>query len=192
MKIRGNRFNLNLLGIVLLVLVSGCRTEEGRRARVLSTLRVHIEVNRDGTDRNREIPVYRETPVLVNIDAEPFVTEEEVSEARVVETVGGFAIRITFGRRGAYLLDNATARNRGKHYAVFCQFASVQDPAVHQSRWLAAPLVTGRMADGVLMFTPDASREEAYEIILGLNNVAKQNHNTPADIEAEKKFFKYP
>jgi hypothetical protein len=31
-----------------------------------------------------------------------------------------------------------------------------------------------RISDGVLVFTPDASREEADRIVLGLNNVAKE------------------
>ena len=40
--------------------------------------------------------------------------------------------------------------------------------------WLAAPMTNKRISDGVLVFTPDASREEADRIVLGLNNVAKE------------------
>jgi hypothetical protein len=43
-------------------------------------------------------------------------------------------------------------------------------------RWLAAPVISHRIGDGVLVFTPDATREEAEEIALGLNNVAKKTH----------------
>ena len=191
MKIVGNRFNLNLMAALLLSLCWGCQTGEPDPAKAVSTLRVHLEVNADRTDRNRQVPVYRENPILLSIDAEPFATEQDVSDARVVDVVGGFAIRIVFNQQGAYLLDHATGSNRGKHYVVFSQFASLQDPKVNQSRWLAAPLISARIADGALLFTPDASREEAYRIIQGLNNVAKQNHNSPAQIEETKKFFKY-
>ena len=111
-----------------------------------------------------------------------------MSDARVVDVVGGFALRIAFGRRGGYLLEQATGSNRGKHYVVFSQFPSLQDPKVNQSRWLAAPLIGARLSDGALFFTPDASREEACQIARGLNNVAKENHNTPADIEKANKF----
>ena len=31
------------------------------------------------------------------------------------------------------------------------------------------------MSDGLIQFTPDASREEADDIAIGLNNVAKKN-----------------
>ena len=188
MMIRGDRFNLKLLAAVALALVCGCRTGDTGQEKITSTIRVHLEVNVDRTSRNRQVPVYRENPVLVNVEAEPFLNEAEVSEARVEEVVGGFALRIAFTQRGAYLLEHATASNRGKHYVVFSQFASLQDPTVNQGRWLAAPTIGPRISNGVLLFTPDASREEAYQIVIGLNNVAKQNHNTPADLEAAKKF----
>jgi murein DD-endopeptidase MepM/ murein hydrolase activator NlpD len=42
-------------------------------------------------------------------------------------------------------------------------------------RWLAAPIITRRISNGVLVFTPDCSREEADQLVLGLNNVAKEN-----------------
>jgi hypothetical protein len=44
-------------------------------------------------------------------------------------------------------------------------------PAI--GRWLAAPLISHRMADGVLAFTPDLSRPEADQLVLGLNHVAE-------------------
>jgi hypothetical protein len=43
-----------------------------------------------------------------------------------------------------------------------------------ESRWLAAPVIPRRISNGVLTFTPDASREEADLIAIGLNNVAKK------------------
>jgi len=41
-------------------------------------------------------------------------------------------------------------------------------------RWLAVPSITQRINDGVLTFTPDCSREEADELVAGLNVVAKK------------------
>jgi len=37
---------------------------------------------------------------------------------------------------------------------------------------LAAPLIQRRISDGVLSFTPDATRADTDEIALGLNNEA--------------------
>ena len=44
-----------------------------------------------------------------------------------------------------------------------------------KDRWLGAPRVTHRIKDGVLIFTPDTDREEAEQIVLGLNNLAEKN-----------------
>ena len=43
-----------------------------------------------------------------------------------------------------------------------------------ETRWLAAPLITKRISDGVFIFTPDASKEETERIVNGLKNVIKQ------------------
>lgn len=171
MMFRSNRFNTYLL-VMALALVCGCKTTDSKKQ--ASTFRVHLEVNRDGTDRNKGVPIYRESPVLVNIERSPFLTEAQVTEARVVDTVGGFALRVQLDRRGTWLLEQYTVANHGKRMAIFSQF--VTDPKKHvtEGRWLGAPVITQRISDGVLLFTPDATRDEAYSIALGLNNVAKK------------------
>ena len=45
---------------------------------------------------------------------------------------------------------------------------------LNAGRWLAAPLVQTHITDGLLVFTPDATREEADQIAAGLNTVAKK------------------
>ncbi|MGA2656352.1 MAG: hypothetical protein ABSH34_02430 [Verrucomicrobiota bacterium] len=176
-----HRFNGYLLLALTLALglACGCRTEEGKREAALGTLQVFVEVNEDAAKRSRPVPVYRDNPFMLNVESHPFLTEADVSEARVIEAVGGFAIRILLDRRGAWLLEQYTVANRGKHLAILTQFPNPQDPKTHQNRWLAAPLISGRISDGTLVFTPDATREEAYQIVLGLNNAAKKNKNTP-------------
>jgi len=184
MMFRPGWFNLNLAalsGLVVALASCGCRSSAPSNDKILATVRVHIEANADRSNRTTEVPVYRASPVLVNVETTPVVTEMAVSEARVVDTVGGFALRIAFNHEGRFLLEQATAENRGRHYAVYCQFPSLQDPTTTQGRWLAAPVITTRLTDGVLMFTPDATREEAHEIALGLNHVAARNGNAPAD-----------
>jgi hypothetical protein len=44
-----------------------------------------------------------------------------------------------------------------------------------------APLITGRMHDGILSFTPDMSRDEATNFVQGLNNVAKTFQTEPTE-----------
>ncbi len=173
MMIHPNRFNLYLLVACCLVLISGCKTTDSKSQEAI--LRVHLEVNRDGSNRYQPVPIDRDQPFMVNVENEPFLTEANVKEARVIDVIGGFAIRIQFDRRGTWLLEQYTADNPGKHLAIFSQFVSGRNKKVTTGRWLAAPLITGRIANGVLTFTPDASRDEAYQIVLGLNNVARKN-----------------
>ena len=83
---------------------------------------------------------------------------------------GGFAIEIQFDENGTWLLEQYSAANPGGHFAIFGQWGD----KLANGRWLAAPLITRRIADGVLAFTPDCSRAEADQLVPGLNNVASQ------------------
>jgi preprotein translocase subunit SecD len=107
---------------------------------------------------------------MVNVQKMPFLNESNVSGAKVVDVVGGFALRIQFDHAGAALLEQYTVANRGRKIAVFSQFGE----EIKTLRWLAAPFISRRIIDGVFVFTPDANREEAEEIARGLNNVVKK------------------
>src|SRR5687767_15246838 len=157
------RFNSYLFVALLAVLSSACQSMKKKDA---STLRVHLEVTSDGTGKNRPVPVYRENPVYVNIENAAFLTEADVADASVVDALGSFQIMLQFDRRGKWLLEQYTTAHRGRRVAIFSHFG--------EARWLAAPVMNKRIADGVLVFTPDATREESERIVLGLNNVAKE------------------
>jgi len=116
--------------------------------------------------------------VSVTVEKSPFLTEGEVSEAKVVEVMGGFTLRVQFDRQGTWLLEQYSSANRGKRFAIFSQFVSAPDTKLNEGRWLAAPKISKRITDGALIFTPDTTREEAQQIALGLNNVAKKVQDT--------------
>lgn len=176
MVIRWRRFNINLLGTTLLLaFLAGCVTTGSKSGQHIATLRVHLEVNPDGTDRNIRVPIYRANPILLNVQTSPILNEAFVAQASLVDTLGGFKLVIQFDTRGTRLLEQFSATNPGKHFAIATQFAK----STNETRWLAAPLVSRRIPDGVLSFTPDATREEAEEIVRGLNNAAIQNGNQP-------------
>jgi preprotein translocase subunit SecD len=171
MKIRWNRFNIYLVVTLAAVAVCGCRTSgDINPKKLLSTLRLHLEVSRDGTKANEPVPVYRAQPVMINVEKAPFLTEANVAEAKVIDGVGGFALSIRFDRPGSALFEEYTTANHGRRIVVFSQFGD----KIKDYRWLAAPVITRRITDGVFTFTPDATREEAEEIAFGLNNVAKK------------------
>lgn len=171
MKIGRNRFNIYLLLTLALILPCGCRTRGDDKDKVQATLRVHVEVVPASMDFSTTVPVYREKPVMVTVDKSPFVTEADVESAKVVDVRGGFDLQIQFDRRGTWLLEEYTTTNPGKHFAVFSEFGVKKS---RTSRWLAAPIIYRRISNGILRFTPDATREEAEKIALGLNNVAKK------------------
>ena len=79
-------------------------------------------------------------------------------------------------RQGSWLLEQYTAKPH-KHILVFSQFFSPGEEKMNAGRWLAAPMVGTHIVDGRFIFTPDATREEAQRIALGLNNVAKKLDN---------------
>ena len=166
------RFNIYLLILSVALAASACSSTKGEKPeKMLSTLRMHVEVNGVPMDFSVRVPIIRQNPVMLTVDKDPFLTELNVASAKVVDGLGGFALQIEFDHEGSMLLENCTTANPGMRLAVFSLFGKEKD----QGRWLAAPRISKRITNGVLVFTPDATREEAERIALGLNNVAKKN-----------------
>jgi len=163
------RFNLYLAVAAALALLCGCQTH--RQKGPLGALRVYIQVNPDSLGTSQTISVLRSDPVLVTIAHNPILTEANIVAAKVLDTPGGFAIEIQFDENGTWLLEQYSASNPGGHFAIFGEWGD----QVVNGRWLAAPLITHRIANGALSFTPDASRAEADQLVLGLNRVAAKD-----------------
>jgi hypothetical protein len=177
------RINIYLaLGLALLFSVSCASTKEAgkdkkkdkkavldKKGKERTFLRVHLQENPDGTDRNTTITVYRANPVKINVHKVHFLDEANVEKAEVVDDVGGFAIKLQFDRRGSRELSNISNAYKGQQIAIVAWFGDGLD----KLRWLAAPYMNRPIENGVLMFTPDATREEAERICLGINNTVK-------------------
>jgi hypothetical protein len=173
MKTHWNRFNIYLLAALATVSVCGCKSA-AKHKKQLSAFRLHLEVNADASNRSQDVPIYRAQPFMLTIDKSAFLTEANVAEAKVIDVVGGFAISTRFDRQGKWLLDSFSTANRGRHFAIFAQWTAKPGDKLGPGRWLAAPEITKTLSEGMLIFTPDATREESDEIVLGLNNVAKK------------------
>jgi len=168
------RFNIYLLALALLVTVAGCQSPEKKQDKELATLRLHMEVSPDDMGLSEKVPVFRASPVIINVSRAPFLTEGDVAEARVLDdSLGGFALSVKFEQMGARLLEQYTATNPGRRVAIYCQFGEKGE----EHRWLAAPIIGRRISDGLISFTPDATRAEAERIAKALNNVAIKNGN---------------
>lgn len=174
---RWSRFNIYFAMALLLGWSCGCRTDHTQKSKnkkPLSTLRLHQEMHADPMGRTEEALVFRGQPSKLIVNKDPFLTEANVKEAKVVDTMGGFALSIQFDKQGSWLLEEYTAASKGKHIAVYSQFMLDAERKLNTGRWLAAPLIHNHIADGVFIFTPDASREEAERIATGLNDVASK------------------
>lgn len=169
MNFYSRRFNLYLLLLTLAFSACGCFTTK-KKPELLGTVRIHVERPKNVPGRGSTISVVRADPVLVTVSAAPVLTEANLIQADLIDSPGGFAVRLRFDETGAWLLEQCTASNPGRHLAIFGQWGKT----AAQSRWLAAPLITHRIGSGVLTFTPDASREEMQTWVKGLNNAAKQ------------------
>jgi len=164
------RFPFNLKLLVLLSLpfwVCSCQTTESQKKkdRKATVIRFHLETNKDGTDRNYKITFLRNSPTEINVELSPFVDEGNISEARVIDHMGGFAIQVLLDKHGSMVLDGVTTGNKGKRIAIYSHWGP--------TRWIAAPLITRRVESGFFTFTPDTTREEAERIVEGLNEIAK-------------------
>ena len=164
-------FNLYFVpAAVLLLLAPGCaflKSEFHNQPQAI--VRIHIE---SGTSSgiSQTVSVIRAQPVLINILTEPIISEANITGARLLDTSGGFAVELRFDQSGGWALEQFTAANPGKHLVIFGQWS---DKAV-DGRWLAAPLIVHRMANALLVFTPDTSRAEAELLVKGLNEDAKK------------------
>ena len=163
-----------LAAILVVGLLCGCQTD--KKSKALAAIRIHIEVTVP-TATSQSVSVLRSTPVLVTILKEPVLTEANVLAARLIETPGGYAVQLKFDDdTGSWILQQYSAANPGKHFVIFGQWGDKPT----DGRWLAAPLITHRIPDGMLTFTPDASRQEAEQLVNGLDNVSRRRHGIPS------------
>jgi preprotein translocase subunit SecD len=181
MKVYTRRFNLFLALAILLAPVCGCKYLEPKRNQQISALRIHIEIAADnaaGTmSAAQTVSVLRADPVTVTIDKDPILTEANLVAAKVIDTPDSPAVELRFDENGTWILEQYSASNPGRHFVIFGQWGK----NLKYSRWIAAPLIMQRLNYGILSFTPDMSRDEAAQFVLGLNNVAKQFQTSPAE-----------
>jgi preprotein translocase subunit SecD len=165
MKVCARRFNLYLALALALAGLCGCQTD--KKLKDISAVRVHLQADPNQAGTTSTISVVRNDPVAVNIGRDPILTEANVVAARVIDSAGGFAVEIQFDENAALMLEQYTASNPGRHLAIFAQWGE----KVADGRWIAAPLITHRISNGLLAFTPDFSRTEADRFVRGLNDL---------------------
>jgi hypothetical protein len=175
------RFNFYFLSAVclLVALGSGCQSTERKKSKQLATFRVHLESSSEAPEQTEMITVFRNQPLDLRIQKSPFLTEGNIAGAKLIESLGSFSISVQFDRQGTWLLEQYTTANLQRHFAIFSQFVPPGEEKLNNGRWLSAPKIIKRNNSGLLIFTPDASREEAEQIVSGLMHVAKKTQDKP-------------
>jgi hypothetical protein len=166
MVIHWLRFNTYLP--LLACALCGCETTRTKSDKPLARLTVTVESNREAEGRSEIISVSRAQPMTIKIQSSALLNESHVAEARLMDSFAGFTMLLQFTPMGTHLLEQFTAQYPGRRFAIAAMFGEKE----LKMRWLAAPVLNRRITDGILAFTPDASREEAELIVRGLNNVA--------------------
>ena len=156
--------------MLMLALFCGCQTDKKKEK--VAALRIHLQSNPSAAGATTTVSVLRSEPVSVTIGHDPVLTEANILSAKVIDTPGGFAVEVQFDESATLMLEQYSASNPGLHFVIFGQWG---DKLVN-GRWLAAPLITHRITNGVLAFTPDITRAEADDLVLGLNNVSAKIH----------------
>ncbi len=172
MKVYARRFNIFFALVTAVAVLAGCKTDKSKEKKSdeISVIRVHLQANQNTVGATVPVTLLRSNPVSVTIAHDPILSEANVVAAHVIETPGGFAVEVQFDETSSLMLEQYSSANPGLHFVIFGQWGK----KVADGRWLAAPLITHRIANGQLSFTPDLTRAQADRFVLGLNNVAKQ------------------
>jgi len=181
MSFRDARFNIYLvcLTAALAMTWAGCTSPEARRRdRVHYTeLWLYEGMPQTFIDTNKSMAIaVANIPLLVK--KSPFLTEEHLDEAEVIDSPGGgYAMQLRFDDHGRYQLDAFTGSHRRQHLVIFARYGlrKEKDEVPLKEAWLAAPLITRQVNDGILTFTPNATKVELYSILDGLRNAIEVN-----------------
>ena len=174
-------FNTFFPGLLAAGLVAGCATtpeakQERAQDKEVAALRLHLET-KDDAPKAKVVTVLRSSPVTLSVESEAFMDERDVKAARLVDSLGGFAIVIEGTMHARLVLEMNSVARLGRRMAIASTWTTGKDTT--ETRWLAAPALRQPLRDGAFSFTPDCSREEAEHIVRGLNNVAVKLENQP-------------
>lgn len=140
---------------------------KAKKPKPINHVRVHVENRHDLPERTLPVQVGRSDPMHFTVEKLPILNEVHVDRAALLEEGGLFRVQLRFNRIGARILESYSSAAAGRHLLIL---TDIDD----ESRWLAAPVIRQRISDGVLAFTPDASREEMERLVRGLNEAIEK------------------
>jgi preprotein translocase subunit SecD len=140
---------------------AGCASSDKKeKAKYLKHVRVHVETRHDIPERS--MPAELSNGMRYMVERLPILNENHVSGAAILDSQGGYQVELRFDDMGTRILESYTSAAAGRHLAIMADIDG-------EGRWVAAPLIRRRIANGVLAFSPAASREDMERLVQGLN-----------------------
>ena len=167
------RINFYLFAVNALLLAAlagtpglGCaeRDQHGNKLKP-AQLRLHLESYQDVPERLTTITMGRAAPFSYSVERGSFLKDDQILAATLLENEGLYSIRIKLDHQGQTILNQLSSANSGKRIAVWADFGEV--------RWVGSVRIEKRITNGELTFTPDTTREEAEQIVEGVNYLTK-------------------
>jgi hypothetical protein len=181
MRSRATHFNWYLLCLVMLALTlgTGCTSIEDRRKnRAFYTELWFHRVPPQNTPETNRVMIIELAGMRMPVERRPWLTEENLVDASVIDSPGGgYGLELRFDDHGRLLLESFSSANRGQHVAIFVRYGVRKDQkeVPLEERWLAAPLISRPIVEGIVTFTPNVPKPELYRIVDGLQKAAELN-----------------
>ncbi len=141
---------------------SKAKPKKEKKKKPLKYFRVHVESRRDLPERTVLAKLHSDETVQVPVEKLPALNESHLKRAALIEEPGGYLVQFQFDSVGTKLLEAHSAAANGRHFAVAVDIDG-------ETRWIAILLIRRRLSEGVLSFSPAASREDMDRLVRDLN-----------------------
>lgn len=175
-KLTGDRLGFKSIftAVAFALVAAGCSSSEKEKKKEYTAIRFHAETIGDST-QGIPVTVLRSAPITLRVEADAAADERDIVSARLDDVLGGYAITVNFTTHGRMVMEMASVSRLGLRLAVKATWTI--GPGQTATRWLAAPVMNQGLSSGAFSFSPDCTREEALQIVRGINNVAVKLKN---------------
>ncbi len=142
--------------------------KKAKKPKPLERLRIHLESRHDLAERSLLAQLGTDESLKFSIERLPILNEVHVETAVLIDEPGGsYQMQVRFNSIGSKLLEGYSASAAGRHLLIMTDVDG-------EARWIGAPLIRRRIADGVISFAPTVSRDIIERLVFGLNDAIRK------------------
>lgn len=142
--------------------------KKAKKPKPLERLRVHLESRHDLAERSLLAQLGTDESLKFSVERLPILNEVHVEAAALIDEPGGaYQMQIRFNSMGSKLLEGYSASATGRHLLLMTDIDG-------EARWIGAPLIRRRIADGIIAFSPTVSRDIVERLVFGLNDAIRK------------------